>query len=92
MSYRMKQLNQSRPKRIARLLCCTVHKIANRGLAAANFFSDLWLRHLAVTLDFGNNVFPVHGAIITAFRYFANVFLISIFRKLRIWQLNTVHD
>ena len=82
MTHTLKQLNQSSAKRIARLLCCAVHEITDRGLSTAHFFSDLRLRHLAVTLDIGNNVFPVHAAMITAFRYFANVFLIPLFRKL----------
>ncbi len=83
MTYRLKQLNQSSPKRISRLFGCTIHEITDRGLPTPNSFGDLWLRHLAVTLDVGNNVFPVHAATITGFRYVENVFLISLFRKLQ---------
>lgn len=56
--------------------------IDEHGLPTPHLFSDLWLRHLAVTLDFGNNVFPVHAPTITDYRYFGNAFLLSLFRKL----------
>lgn len=65
----MKKFNKRDTKRVAWLVCFGVHEIADRGLAASDLFSDLWLRHLAVTLDFGNYVFPVHALIITANRY-----------------------
>lgn len=82
MTYALQKLNQSGAQRIAWLFGRAIHKVTDRGLAAAHLFSDLWLRHLAVTLDVGNNVFPFHAAMITAFRYFANAFLLSLFRKL----------
>lgn len=37
-----------------------VHQVADRGLAAPDPFGYLWLRQFAVTLNFGNESFPVH--------------------------------
>jgi hypothetical protein len=76
------QFEQSVTQRPARLLCAAVHEVADRGLTATHLFGDLWLRHFSVTLNFGNNVFPVHARMITAFRLFGNVFSIPLFRKL----------
>lgn len=77
-----KQIHQSSAKRIAWLVSLGIDKITDRGLTAAHLFSDLWLRHLSVTLDFGYYVFPVHAPIITAFRYSSNVFSLSVFHIL----------
>ena len=54
------QVKQGVAQRPARLLCAAVHEVADRGLAASDLFRDLWLRQFAVTLDFGENVFPLH--------------------------------
>ena len=42
------------------MLCDPVNEVTDRGLAASDLFRDLWLRQFAVTLDFGENVFPLH--------------------------------
>lgn len=76
------QVKQGVAQRPARLLCAAVHEVADRGLTAAHLFGNLWLSHFSVTLNFGNNVFPVHSRTITAFRLFGNVFSIPLFRKL----------
>ena len=70
----MKKLKKRSPQRIAWLVSFCVDKITDGCLTAPNFFSDLWLRHLAVTLDFGNYVFPVHASIITVSRYLSTLF------------------
>lgn len=58
------QIKNRNTQRIPWLFGYTVDKIAYRGLAATDLFSDLWLSHLTVTLDFGNNVFPFHTHIV----------------------------
>jgi len=74
----MKKLYQRSPQWVARLVCFRVHKVADSGLATADLLSDLRLRHLAVTLDFGDYVFPVHAQTITAIRYLCNDFQIHL--------------
>ena len=69
-------------KGMPRLLSLPTSKIADGCLSAATLHSDLWLRQLAVTLNVGNDVFPVHCTRITDFRYKCNGFLITLFRKL----------
>ncbi len=69
IAYCIQQGQQGCTKLIVWLLGFSKRQFTNGCLAAPNCFGDLWLRHLAVTLDVGNNVFPVHGESITGLRY-----------------------
>lgn len=67
----IQQGNQCRPKLVIRLsvLAFPNRQLANSRLAAPDCFGNLGLRHLAVTLDVGYYVFPVHTISITKNRY-----------------------
>ena len=78
----VQQVEQGVTQGPTRLLCAAIDQITDRGLAATDLFCDLGLRHFSVTLNFGNNVFPIHAATITDNRLIVNVFSIPLFRKL----------
>jgi len=66
-----KQSQQCDTERVVRLPvdAFSYRQFADSRLTAPNCLGDLWLRHLAVTLDVGYYGFPVHTASITCFRY-----------------------
>ena len=82
LGHSIKDCNQCFAKRMPWLFRFPAGEVADGCLSTTALHSDLRLRQLAVTLDFGNDVFPVHSPIITDFRYLANGFLIPVFRRL----------
>jgi hypothetical protein len=76
------QGNKRLTQRVAWLLGLSTRKITDGCLTTSTLKSDLRLRQLAVTLNFGNDDFPVHCKRITDFRYLCNGFLITLSRRL----------
>lgn len=77
--YLLQFFEQCCTKRVIWLLCAAFGQIADGCLPTLNSSSNLRLRHLAVTLNFGNDLFPVHFAIITVSRYSSKRFFVIVF-------------